>query len=86
MKKVVPRESSLRPFNRIKRTLFIVQPFNTVGGLKMDNQELTMPTKYDPSAVEKDRYDYWVNGKFFEAKNDPEKNRTPLSFPAECDG
>ncbi|WP_317906875.1 class I tRNA ligase family protein, partial [Bacillus subtilis] len=47
----------------------------------MDNQELTMPTKYDPSAVEKNRYDYWVNGKFFEAKNDPEKEPYTVVIP-----
>ncbi|WP_226583432.1 valine--tRNA ligase [Halobacillus litoralis] len=44
----------------------------------MNHQDLSMPTKYDPSAVEKDRYQYWVDGKFFEATGD--KNKKPYTI------
>lgn len=40
--------------------------------------ETNLPPKYDPSAVEKGRYDYWVNGKFFEAKRD--NNKPPFTI------
>ncbi|MBN9653848.1 valine--tRNA ligase [Halobacillus sp. GSS1] len=44
----------------------------------MNQQDLSMPTKYDPAAVEKDRYQYWVDGKFFEATGD--KNKEPYTI------
>ncbi|MFD2926117.1 valine--tRNA ligase [Halobacillus naozhouensis] len=44
----------------------------------MEEKDVTMPTKYDPSAVEKDRYKYWVDGKFFEATGD--KNKEPYTI------
>ncbi|MGM7636513.1 valine--tRNA ligase [Bacillus sp. Hm123] len=40
----------------------------------MENNELTMPTKYDPQAIEQGRYDWWVNSKVFEAKDDQTKD------------
>lgn len=43
-----------------------------------NNQE--MPTKYDPNAIEKDRYTYWLEGKFFEAQNDKRKIHIQSSF------
>ena len=36
----------------------------------MSEEQISMPTKYDPKSVEQGRYDWWVNGKFFEAKDD----------------
>ncbi|WP_079530419.1 valine--tRNA ligase [Halobacillus hunanensis] len=44
----------------------------------MEQNDVTMPTKYDPAAVEKDRYQYWVDGKFFEATGD--KNKEPYTI------
>ena len=44
----------------------------------MNQTDLSMPTKYDPAAVEKDRYQYWVDGKFFEASGD--KNKEPYTI------
>jgi valyl-tRNA synthetase len=44
----------------------------------MEKTEQTLPTKYDPAGVEKDRYDYWIKGKFFEAEND--KSKQPFSI------
>ncbi|MCD7032898.1 valine--tRNA ligase [Metabacillus sp. GX 13764] len=43
-----------------------------------DTNELSMPTKYDPAAIEKGRYDFWMEGKFFEAAND--QNKTPYTI------
>ena len=40
--------------------------------------ELTMPTKYDPQSTEAGRYEWWLNGKFFEA--DPTSEKEPYSI------
>ena len=40
--------------------------------------ELTMPTKYDPQSTEAGRYEWWLNGKFFEA--DPTSDKEPYSI------
>ena len=37
-----------------------------------------MPTKYDPQSIEKGRYEWWINNKFFEAK--PESGKTPYTI------
>ena len=42
---------------------------------------LTMPTKYDPASIEKGRYDWWLNGKFFEAKDDANKQPYTIVIP-----
>ncbi len=42
---------------------------------------MTLPTKYDPKAVEENRYEYWLDGKFFEAINDPEKEPYTIVIP-----
>ncbi|WP_404329438.1 valine--tRNA ligase [Mesobacillus maritimus] len=42
---------------------------------------LTMPTKYDPASIEKGRYDWWIDGKFFEAKDDAEKQPYTIVIP-----
>jgi valyl-tRNA synthetase len=47
----------------------------------METKELTMPTKYDPKAIEKGRYDWWLQGKFFEAKDDMEKEPYTIVIP-----
>jgi len=42
---------------------------------------VSLPTKYDPKAVEENRYQYWLDGKFFEATNDPEKEPYTIVIP-----
>lgn len=42
---------------------------------------MTLPTKYDPKAVEENRYQYWLDGKFFETTNDPEKEPYTIVIP-----
>ncbi len=40
--------------------------------------EITMPTKYDPQGTEAGRYEWWLNGKFFEAQ--PKSGKEPYSI------
>lgn len=47
----------------------------------MENNELTMPTKYDPQAIEQGRYDWWVKGQYFEAKDDETKTPYTIVIP-----
>ena len=47
----------------------------------MEQKELTMPTKYDPQTIEKGRYQWWLEGKFFEAENDQEKQPYTIVIP-----
>jgi valyl-tRNA synthetase len=47
----------------------------------METKELTMPTKYDPQTIEKGRYEWWLQGKFFEAKNDEDKEPYTVVIP-----
>ncbi|USL42006.1 valine--tRNA ligase [Priestia megaterium] len=47
----------------------------------MSEKEVTLPTKYDPKAVEENRYQYWLDGKFFEATNDLEKEPYTIVIP-----
>lgn len=44
----------------------------------MESNEISMPTKYDPNEIEKGRYDWWVNHKFFEAK--PNEGKEPYTI------
>ncbi|MBM7584850.1 valyl-tRNA synthetase [Bacillus pakistanensis] len=46
-----------------------------------NEKELTMPTKYDPNNIEKGRYQWWLDGKFFEAKDDQEKEPYTIVIP-----
>jgi valyl-tRNA synthetase len=55
--------------------------FSGIGGFKMETKELTMPTKYDPKAIEKGRYEWWLQGKFFEAKDDEDKQPYTIVIP-----
>jgi len=47
----------------------------------METKEITMPTKYDPQSIEKGRYDWWLKGKFFEAKDDQGKQPYTIVIP-----
>ncbi len=42
---------------------------------------LSMPTKYDPSSIEQGRYEWWIKGKFFEAKDDETKKPYTIVIP-----
>ena len=47
----------------------------------METKELTMPTKYDPKAIEQGRYEWWLQGKYFEAKDDEAKTPYTIVIP-----
>ncbi|MCH1626592.1 valine--tRNA ligase [Fredinandcohnia quinoae] len=47
----------------------------------METTEKTLSTKYDPQAIEAGRYQYWLNGKFFEATGDSEKTPYTIVIP-----
>ncbi|MET3682551.1 valyl-tRNA synthetase [Alkalibacillus flavidus] len=46
-----------------------------------EKQSQSMAPKYNPTEVEKDRYQFWVDGKFFEAKNDESKDPFTVVIP-----
>lgn len=41
-------------------------------------ENISMPTKYDPQSIEAGRYEWWLQGKFFEAQ--PESGKKPYSI------
>lgn len=47
----------------------------------MSQQEHHLPPKYNPQDVEKGRYDFWMNGKYFEATEDPEQEPFTIVIP-----
>ncbi|UTR11265.1 valine--tRNA ligase [Evansella sp. LMS18] len=47
----------------------------------MENKEVSMPPKYDPQATESKWYQYWVDGKFFEATGDESKKPYTIVIP-----
>ncbi len=47
----------------------------------METKEITMPTKYEPQSIEKGRYEWWLKGKFFEAKDDEGKQPYTIVIP-----
>ncbi|WP_078595160.1 valine--tRNA ligase [Evansella clarkii] len=47
----------------------------------MENKEVSMPPKYDPQATESKWYQYWVDGKFFEAAGDESKKPYTIVIP-----
>lgn len=47
----------------------------------METNELSMPTKYDPQGIEQGRYDWWLKGKYFEAKDDESKKPYTIVIP-----
>jgi valyl-tRNA synthetase len=54
---------------------------NRKGMNGMETNEVKMPTKYEPGSIEKGRYQWWLEGKFFEAKNDMEKEPYTIVIP-----
>ncbi|MBN8191150.1 valine--tRNA ligase [Bacillus sp. NTK074B] len=49
--------------------------------METQDQQLAMPTKYDPNAIEQGRYKWWLEGKYFEATNDKEKEPYTIVIP-----
>ncbi|MBB5174409.1 valine--tRNA ligase [Texcoconibacillus texcoconensis] len=49
--------------------------------MEKENQEVSMPTKYNPQDTEAKWYPYWVNGKFFEATGDENKKPYTIVIP-----
>ncbi|XQY90883.1 valine--tRNA ligase [Metabacillus sp. HB246100] len=45
--------------------------------MENNEQQLSLPTKYDPKAIENNRYSFWLEGKYFEATGDV--NKTPYT-------
>ncbi|WP_077621340.1 valine--tRNA ligase [Sediminibacillus massiliensis] len=46
-----------------------------------ENNQVSLPPKYDPETVEKDRYKFWTEGKFFEATGDKDKEPFTIVIP-----
>ncbi len=44
-------------------------------------QEISMPTKYDPQKAEEKWYQYWLDGRFFEAKGGEDKKPYTIVIP-----
>lgn len=51
------------------------------GGILMEAKDISMSTKYDPQTIEKGRYEWWLEGKFFEAKGETEKEPYTVVIP-----
>lgn len=47
----------------------------------MEKNSQTLSTKYDPKAVEANRYNFWLEGKFFEATGDSNKEPYTIVIP-----
>lgn len=47
----------------------------------MSNTEKNLPTKYDHISVEEGRYKWWLEGKYFEAKGEAEKQPYTIVIP-----
>ncbi|MFJ8516253.1 valine--tRNA ligase [Lysinibacillus xylanilyticus] len=44
-------------------------------------ENISMPTKYDPQSIEAGRYEWWLQGKFFEAQPTSEKEPYSIVIP-----
>ncbi|USK58983.1 valine--tRNA ligase [Peribacillus asahii] len=47
----------------------------------MEENQISMPTKYDPQSIEKGRYQWWLEGKFFETTGDDQKEPYTIVIP-----
>ncbi|MBO9130512.1 valine--tRNA ligase [Bacillus sp. 165] len=47
----------------------------------MEHTERNLPTKYDPKSVEQDRYQWWLEGQYFNAKGEAEKEPYTIVIP-----
>jgi valyl-tRNA synthetase len=55
--------------------------FREVLHLESTSKEITMPTKYDPKSVEKDRYQFWLDHELFKASEDKTKETFSIVLP-----
>jgi valyl-tRNA synthetase len=46
-----------------------------------EQQNTQLPTKYDPKSIEQGRYEWWLEGKFFEAQPNPHKEPNTIGSP-----
>ncbi|GAB2560665.1 valine--tRNA ligase [Gracilibacillus alcaliphilus] len=46
-----------------------------------EQAEMNLPPKYDPAAVEAGRYQKWLDGKYFQAERDPNKEPFTIVIP-----
>ncbi|MFC2948491.1 valine--tRNA ligase [Virgibacillus sediminis] len=46
-----------------------------------EHDHAALPPKYDPQTVEKGRYKFWLEGKYFEATGDPDKEPFSIVIP-----
>ncbi|RDW19318.1 valine--tRNA ligase [Oceanobacillus arenosus] len=46
-----------------------------------EHEKTSLPSKYNPQDVEKGRYQFWLEGKYFEATGDPEKEPYSIVIP-----
>ncbi|HLR80520.1 MAG TPA: valine--tRNA ligase [Bacillota bacterium] len=49
--------------------------------MTLSEKKSSLPAKYHPQAVEKGRYAFWLEGKFFEATGDPKKEPFTIVIP-----
>jgi len=49
--------------------------------MENNEQQVSLPTKYDPNAIEKNRYSFWLEGKYFEATGDEKKQPYTIVIP-----
>ncbi|MFV2046668.1 valine--tRNA ligase [Metabacillus litoralis] len=49
--------------------------------MENNEQQVSLPTKYDPNAIEKNRYSFWLEGKYFEATGDENKQPYTIVIP-----
>lgn len=68
----------LRPFEMRK---FFYGKKAIIGGIIMEDNLQSMPTKYDPQSIEKGRYEWWLEGKYFEAAPDETKEPYTIVIP-----
>lgn len=61
-------------------TIYTGKIMKSTGGVKM-TENISMPTKYDPQSIEAGRYEWWLQGKFFEAQPTSEKEPYSIVIP-----
>jgi valyl-tRNA synthetase len=64
-----------------KAMLVSVEMFYILKEVILMTEKKSLPPKYDPKSVEMDRYKFWLEGKYFEAKNDKTKEPYTIVIP-----
>src|SRR5699024_10899871 len=55
--------------------------FNIRRMMTLSENKNMLPSKYNPQEVEAGRYQFWLEGKYFEATGDPEKEPYSIVIP-----